>query len=492
MLAVPVIAGATAFLVTSSEPKQYQATSSLLMRDRQLSEVVSGYTPPYRDPTREAETNLALVSSVAVAERVEKRLPADAAEVRANAVAVTQQGGSDLVNITASSSTPASAALIANTWAKEYISFRQEADRSQIVESIAVVNRRLESLSPDQRAGAEGEKLRDQRNRLEVVSSLQTGNAELVDPALPPSSPSSPKPVRNLILAALAGFIVAVLAALLIQRFDRRIGGVEDMEEILHTRVLGDVPRSGRLRWRAGAAGGDDLSAREQEAFRVLRTNLSYFALDKGLGSVLITSAIPGEGKTTIAIHLAHAFAENGSRTLLLEADLRRPTLAVRMKLGASPGLTGILLGDAAPSRAIVRVPSAHRNGQFNDDSLIVTTPTTLLDVLPAGGTPPNPAEVLDSQTFDDLFRQLKSTYDVVIVNGPPVLGLSDTTPISRRVSGTLIVARLGVATTTNQRALHRQLSLVGARVLGLAVNETPGSGADGYYLAPDTAKLSG
>ena len=319
-----------------------------------------------------------------------------------------------------------------------------------------------------------------------MVSSLQTGNAELVNPATPPSSPSSPKPVRNLVLAALAGLAFGVLAALLIQRFDRRIGGAGDMEEILHTRVLGDIPRSRRLRWRSGAAGGDDLGDEEREAFRVLRTNLTYFSVDEALDSVLVTSALPGEGKTTVAIHVAQAFAESGARTLLLEADLRRPTLAARLKLGASPGLTGALIGDTSPEAAVVRIPTAGayatRNGGSAPPGAI--GPSRLLEVLPAGAVPPNPADVFESRAFDDLFTRLRSAYDIVVVDGPPVLGLSDTTPLSRRVSGTLIVARFGVATTTNQRALERQLSLVGARVLGLAMNDAPATNAGNYYLS--------
>lgn len=492
VLIVPLVAGVAAYWITSGQPERYQATSSLLLRDRHLAEMVSGYSPPYRDPTREAETNLSLVSSVAVEDRVAEALPQLSDDVR-DGVTVEQRGGSDLVSVTAKSSSSDAAALIANTWGEEYIALRREADRAQIAESIAGIERRLQSLSSEQSAGAEGERLRDQRNRLELIASLQTGNAELFERATPSSTPVEPRPLRTAVLAALVSFAVALAGALLIQRFDRRVNRVEDMEEILRTRVLGDVPASRRLRWRKGSHGGDDPGPRELEAFRVLRANLTYFGLDGGLDSLLVTSASPGEGKSTVAIHLAQAYADGGARTLLLEADLRRPTLAARMKLGGSPGLTGLLRGAASPAEAVIRVPSNGDYGILSADGSGASFrgPVSQLDVLPAGHLPPNPADLLESRAFDDVLERLKRDYDVIVLDGPPVLGISDTTALTRRVSGTLVVARLGTATTATLSAMERQLSLVGARVLGLVVNDVSDSSGDGYYAAASTVGVA-
>jgi capsular exopolysaccharide synthesis family protein len=285
------------------------------------------------------------------------------------------------------------------------------------------------------------------------------------------------------VLAAIAGFLLATIGARVIQRFDRRIDVLGTIERDLATRVLGDVPRSRRLRWRPGKQDSEVLGEAEREAFRLLRTNLTYLSLDDDLNSILVTSASPGEGKTTVAIHLAEAFAESGSRTLLMEADLRRPTIAARMKLGATPGLTRVLVGEVPLERAVARVPM---NVPVNGGAGLpfTVTESVMLEVLAAGGVPPNPLDVLESRRFEDLFARVRESYDVVVVDAPPVLGLSDVTPLSKRVSGTLIVARSGVVTSTAMRALERQLSLIGARVLGLVVNDSPAAVSEAYYSA--------
>jgi Mrp family chromosome partitioning ATPase/capsular polysaccharide biosynthesis protein len=491
VILVPLIAAGAVYWVTANEPDQYKATASMLMRDRQLAELVSGYTPPYQDPTREAQTNLSILSSNAIADRVAQKLPVLADDVHGG-VSVTQGGGSDLVYITASTQSPETAAVIANTWAREYIAFRKDSDRAQIEDAIGIVDRRLGQLSPEQVAGDEGARLRDQRNKLEVVASLQTGNAELVQPAVAPSSPYAPEPVRKAVLAGIAGLVVAILGALLLQRFDRRIGEAEDMEVILQARILGDIPDSRRLRWRAGSAGGDDLGPREREAFRVLRANVTYYSAEQRVDSILVTSATSGEGKSTVAIHLARAFADVGVRTLLLEGDWRRSTLAARLKLGAPPGLAGLLSGEAGLDHAGVRLPlSLDATNGHGDFARTARNSARVLDVLPAGALPDNSADVLDSSAFKHTFERLKESYDMIIVDGPPVLGLSDTITLSRLVSGVLVVARLGVATTTKQRALERQLDLIAAPVIGLVLNGTSGSSAeDGYYVGRSPATV--
>lgn len=213
---VAIAAGNAAYWISSTGPREYQSTATLLFRDPQLTEIVSGVNVQPQDPTREAQTNLDLVQSRAVALRVAQRVPqAGSADDLKRDVSVANKGGSNLVGITATNRSPDGAALIANTWASQYIAFRREADRAQILESIGVIDRRLASLSPKQASSAEGKRLREQRNNLAVVASLQSGNAELVDRAIAPESASSPRPLRAALIAGIlvlaAGLVVAAL-----------------------------------------------------------------------------------------------------------------------------------------------------------------------------------------------------------------------------------------------------------------------------------------
>jgi hypothetical protein len=221
---------------------------------------------------------------------------------------------------------------VANLFAAQYIALRQEADRAKIAQAQALVNRQLRALP----SGGQSAQERTLRDRLDVLSSLQTGNAELAEAASVPSTPSSPKVVRNTVLGAVLGLLMGVGLALLFERLDRRLRDPRDLEEIFERPILAAIPES-----RAIARSGlvhQVLPSTEGEAFRMLRANLRYFNIDSGVESVLITSPAPGDGKSTVAWNLASAAAGSGGRVLLIEADLRHPALANSLGLQGAPG----------------------------------------------------------------------------------------------------------------------------------------------------------
>lgn len=207
-----------------------------------------------------------------------------------------------------------------------------------------------------------------------------------------------------------------------------------------------------------------DPSAAASEAFRTLRTNLQFLGVDKPLRTYLVTSATPSEGKTTTSANLAVAFAQTGARVCLVDADLRRPTLAKVFGLDNWSGLTTVLIGQADYKQCIQEniVPG--------------------LSVLTSGPIPPNPAELLGSQQMDRVLRELESSYDVVIFDSPPVLAVTDACVLSAKVNGVILVVRAGQVGYPEVIRARDALNGVKANILGAVLDGIKPSASDGYY----------
>ncbi|MFL5781799.1 MAG: polysaccharide biosynthesis tyrosine autokinase, partial [Thermoleophilaceae bacterium] len=311
------------------------------------------------------------------------------------------------------------------------------------------------------KAGIQGRLLRQRINQLETLQALQTGNAELVQPATPPSSPSSPKPLKDTAIAAILGLLLGVGLAFLIDRLDRRLRDPKDVEDIVQRPVLGAIPRS-RVLQRA-RIGQEALPPGEAEAFRMLRANLRYFNVDRDIRSVLVTSAAPGDGKSTVSSNLALAASEAGTRTLLLEADLRHPTLARLMGLRSTPGLTNVLAAHKTLEDVIqtVTVP-----GRVQGDM-----PRRDLDVVVSGPIPPNPSDLMESDRLRQLIKAAEAEYDLVVVDTPPTSVVSDAIPLVTQTNGVIVVARLGTTKRESLTHLRDQLINLDAPLLGVVVN---------------------
>jgi succinoglycan biosynthesis transport protein ExoP len=474
-----VLVPASAFAFSQSQTKQYTASASLLFRDPGFDQKLFGSQAfaPSQDPAREAATNVKLVSLDVVAQRTARRLP-EARPVK-NKVAVSPEGQSDVVGLSATYPNPRLAARVANTFAEEYIAFRREADRAKIAEARGLVERRIRQLSPADQ-GAQARSLRGQLEQLDILASLQTGNAELAEAAAVPTSPSSPKTVRNTGLGVFLGLLLGVGLALLFERLDRRVRDPKEIEEIFGRPILGAIPNSRTLD-RSGPA-QEALPAKEDEAFRMLRANLRYFNIDRGDESVLITSAAPGDGKSTVAWNLAAAAAGAGSRVLLIEADLRNPALATNLGLYGTPGLSTVLSGEADMADVVQQIPvQASANGRG----------ARTVDVLLAGPLPPNPADLLESDRMSEVIRTGESKYDLLVIDTPPASVVSDAIPLVNQVGGVIVVSRL--ARTTREAATHlrNQLRNLDAPVLGVVVNAT-GSDSEAYGYGYSYAYAAG
>jgi capsular exopolysaccharide synthesis family protein len=301
-----------------------------------------------------------------------------------------------------------------------------------------------------------------------VVQRLETSNSgtvvpvklTLTIPAQPPSSPSSPKPRTNLILGLLIGLALGVALAFLRESLDRSIKSPEEVTDLTGAATVGVLSYD-------PTAKGSPIVALEQrstraEAFRTVRTNLQYVDVDRPPTVVAITSAVPGEGKTTLALNLAITLAQAGRRVALIETDLRRPKASKYLGVDSELGLTDVL------------------SGQHTLVEAMVPWNRGLLDFLPAGHTPPNPSELLASHQFTQLLATLREQYDSVIIDSTPLLPVTDGAIVAKAADGAILVVRFGKTTRDQVASSVTALQQVDARVLGTVLNFVP-TGRRGY-----------
>jgi capsular exopolysaccharide synthesis family protein len=216
----------------------------------------------------------------------------------------------------------------------------------------------------------------------------------------------------------------------------------------------------------------------DREAFHLLRANLRYFNFDEQVRSVVVTSTAPAEGKSTIAWNLTAAAATAGTKSLLIEAELRRPTLVREFHLADTDGLTEVLAGEADLWASVQQLPVAPASDGGAD---VLRT----MDVLVAGRVPPNPTDLLESNRMRQIIEEAEGAYSLVVIDAPPVPVVSDAIPLMRAAGGVLVVVRLGQTTRDAANHLRRQLEGLNARVLGAVINGIQRQ--DGYYGSAQT-----
>jgi len=444
-----------------SQEKAYTATATLYFNDPTQG-VLDQPGGSFVDPSREAATNERLVNLPVVAQRAAVELGRGVTgEQVAGSVTIESSGDADLVDIGATAPSGRGAADMANAYANAYIAFRRETGRGDLREAARLVESTLAGLPPARRAGAEGAELRSRLERLRLAESLQTGKAKLVQRAQAPDGPSSPKTKRNVILGLLMGSILGFAIAALFERLDRRLRTVEEVEQAYQLPVLARIPRSRLLR-RGGRGASSSLPAgAEAEAFRTLRANLRYFSVDRRMvRSILVASAVSGEGKSTVARMLALSMASMGDRVVLVETDLHKNG-AGRSATAATDGLSAVLAGgDLDESLLELDVPV---NGSESQSRVLMT--------LPAGPLPPNPSELLESARMGSLIAELEERFDVVILDSAPLSMVTDAFSLVPEVSGVIVVSGLGQTTRNAATDLRKQLSLLGGRPLGIVAN---------------------
>ena len=397
-------------------------------------------------------------------------------------VTVTADANSDVLTFRAENADAEQAAVVADMYAAAYITELRErtvddfAATADIVQDrIDDLGRQLASLTADDpaRAALEQQRLTYQQalQELSLGGALSGGvSATVLAPAEVPTSPSQPQVIRNLVLGAVVGLILGVGLALLRETLDTRLRSRQDIERLVPGYpVLGAVPdgldkRTLRMGRQAALVAREYQNSPAAEAYRSLRTGLTFLNADGARHVVQVSSSGPGEGKTTTAINMAITIAASGQRVLLIDADLRRPRVHEVFRVPRASGLTDVLAG-AVPAVQASFQPFADLN----------------LAVIPAGQAAPNPSELLGSSAFRQLLPELRAAADIVIFDSAPIVPVTDGAVLSALVDGTLLVAS---AKSTRAGAFHRALddiAAAGGDVIGIVLNCAGRTDASGY-----------
>jgi capsular exopolysaccharide synthesis family protein len=473
-----VLVTAASYIYSKHQTKQYTATASLVFSETQLGQQLAGLSVASSNNARaQQNTNLKLVQLGDMAAKTAGLLDHGLTKEEVSAaLSVSAQAESNIVNVSASATSPALAADIANTYTNQFVTEQQRSKHVYYASALRLVNKQLAALPPRQVAEPAGLALQGRAQSLRLLAKLQSGDVQLAQAATVPTSPSSPQVARNTILGAVLALLLGLGIAFLLERLDRRIKEPKDLEAIYGLPVLGVIPESDALS-RAGRPDGgarDVLPPGETEIFRMIRAHLRYFSVDRDLRTLLVISAARGEGKTTVSRHLAEAGAAMGGRTLLMEADLRAPTLATQLGIAPGPGLADVMShSDLTLNEAIqsldVGQPSSREGREHR------------MDVLLSGFMqPPNPAELIESGAMQAVLEQAKSAYELVVIDTPPLTAVSDAFPLLSKVDGIIVVGRIG-RNRRDAEDLHETLRPVEAPLLGVVANGLKSRGRTPY-----------
>ena len=475
-LCIVVVAGAS-YAFSKHQTKKYTATASLAFSYNQLSQQVAGL-PPSSSTNLLAQqaSNLELVRLGDMAAKTASLLGRGLTEQKvAGSLSISGQGESSIVGVSATSASPALAAAIANTYVQQFVKEQQTANHQYFKSALALVHKELARLTPVQRLGQDGLALQQRAQSLGILAELKYGNVQVAQEALAPTIPSSPKTSRNAGLGLLLGLVIGLGFAFVLERLDRRVREPADLEAIYGLPMLGSVPESTALArpQRHGGGGARALPPGETEAFNLIRAHLRFFNVDHDVRTLVVASASPGDGKTTVARHLAEAAARMGSRVLLVEADLRQPTLAQHLSVRPAPGLTDVLIGaigmgEATQSIDLDEIPMGRT-----------------LDVLVSGAAAPNPGELMESRAMASLLEQAATRYDLTVIDTPPLTAVSDAFPLLTKVDGVVIVGWIGHSRRDAAQRLHQVLASSGAPMLGVIANGTSSGGPSPYADKP-------
>lgn len=488
-----LLAGGTAFVVSRQMTPIYQASSTLL-----INQARSPSTADYSSiiaSERIAKTYAELMTQRPILELTAQQVgllpyPDDFVED----ITVTPVRDTQLVQISVEDKSPQIAAQVANTLPQVFIEENDKTQSARYASSKATLSKQLETLSGDidktqvaiqgldnpqtPAQQAELTRLQDTLTQyqnsyaslLQSYENLRLAEAQSIDtitvvePAGVPKFPIRPRTRLNTLLAAVVGAMLATGVAFLIEYLDDTVKTPDDLRQLV------DLPSLGVIARIQGEEPAERVVAARQprspisEAYRTLRTNLEFSAVDTGLRTVLVTSSNPMEGKTTTAANLAVVMAQAGKQVVLVDADMRRPMVHRLFDRPNNYGLTtAIVQGNPSPAQHLQ------------------DTDISNLRVLTTGPIPPNPAEMLGSQRMRELVDHLKEEADLVIFDSPPVLAVTDAAVLSTYVDGVLLVVEVG---RTRRDVVYRAvdaLRRVGASVLGAALNRVS-SGRGGYY----------
>ncbi len=460
-------------------PRVYEATAQVVVQQASTNSVFGTNSAQPLDPARALETQIRVIEGPQV------RTAAEAKVGKSSTISASAAKDADVIGITAREPTAAKAAAVANAYADAFVNLL----RQQAVDEVLALTKSIQTKITDLQAqidgvtGVERDTLvqaqgafRQKLGELQVNEPLSGSSARLVTPAVRPSAPASPRPLRTGLWALSFGLVLGVGVAFARDYLDNSVKTKEDLERATSgLPVLGLIPTVPG--WKADdrdEGSSSSIRAEAPEAFRTLRTTVKFLGIEGPAQVIQVTSPGVRDGKTTMVANLAVAIARTGQRVIVVDCDLRRPRMHHLYGQENRAGLTSVVIG---------RVPLA------NAMTPVANEPNVLL--LPSGPRPPNPSELLSSKRTAEIIDALRHAADVVLLDCPPVLPVTDALVSAAHADVTLLVCRAGV---TDRRNLTRALELlrqVNAPVAGTILNgadahDTYGDSYGEYYHLPE------
>src|SRR5579884_952774 len=489
ILALTVLFGAAALGIALRQSTTYEGSASILFSDPTQGEAeLLGIAPTNPQlPSQlasNAEATLAQPPTVDAARRIlgirtGGRIPGSVSAF----IAPT----TGYLVIQGSASSPGGAADLTNAFARAVVSLTTSASRAQFQQLAKLSLRELHALSVNDNITREV--YEDRYVRLSYLAQ-SAAPATLIAPALPPSSPSSPHTVTDTALGLVVGLTLGILGAFLVDALDRRLRKSNEITDELGLPIIGHI-REGALGTVPFASERDtEHGGLDREAFHILRRNIQLMSIERDLRSVAVTSALPEEGKSTVAASLAFANALAGKLTLLVECDLRRPAFASRLGLKRSPGLVEFLQGEATPSEIVqvIGLPttSSNNGAASNGVSAPQAAPQprpaqSLLACIAAGKTSVHPAELLASERFHNFLADVSAAYEMVVIDTAPLLPVADTLELLPDVDATLVCLRATRTTRDEAQALKDAIGRLPRRQIGVVITGVPHGAARGF-----------
>ncbi len=496
VLAVVVFVAAVSYGYSASQKPRYAASADVLLSRQNLAASVNNITDTGvvgGDFNRIAQTEANLATAPAVISLTLRSLglpQSDADELQANAT-VTAKPTADILTFRVLDGDAAKAVRLAAAYARSYTVYRRTLDSTGVDHALKGVRARLATARAARpRSNTLITSLRTNEDRLSTLSAFQGARAFVI------RSPreavkASPKPRLALILGLFFGALIGVAAVLVRNRLDTRVRDPDEVAEQLGLPLLATIPDlSRKLRQSRELVMLSQPDGMSAEAFRMLRTNVEFASIDGDTKTVMVSSALQAEGKSTTVANLAIAFARGGKRVILVDLDLRRPYLAKFFGLEDRPGISEVALRRVAISDALCEIdlstPGAAPTAASASNGTASSTARKRyaragLRVLTSGPMPPDTGEFVASDRIKAILADLELDADIVLIDAPPMLTVNDALALSHLTGGLFLVARLGIVRRPMFKHLRRILERCPARVLGCVVTGAPTSVAYGY-----------
>jgi capsular exopolysaccharide synthesis family protein len=468
ILAAVAITTGAAVLYVATASKTYESEADILVTPvPPQSDLLNslGLVSQSADPVREIETVARFIDTNEVAARAQKGLPG-ISEAEGNPqnllddISVDPVADSNIVAVTAKASSADNAAKMANVFVGAAISYRTAQLHDRVATAVQGVNAQLRQHPPD------AQSLESQLSQLRRLQSSPDPTVQAATRAVPPTSPSSPRPVLSIAGGLLVGLVLGIGGAFAYQALDPRLGREEQLRAQFRLPILARVPKESSGQ-RNEPISPEQLSPGAMEAYRALRAALGAGrAGEGGARAVLVTSPSASEGKTTTAINLAASLTLAGRKVILIDGDLRKPEVGPSLGIESKQGLVGVLLGEATLDEALVSSP------ELGPD----------LKLLLAEQTAPWTSEIFSLPTTQPLVDEARSRADFVIIDSSPLSEVIDALPLAAAVDSVLVVVKLGRTRMGQLTELGELMAENGIKPAGFAVVSAPRAVRSDYH----------